>query len=120
MPPYYTSIDLDEVCELTGLSSPPSARLLNGRHYGLQGKTTLAKIALAPAEVDEFLEALPEGSEAPAREDFMAGMRVGDDSLSWWDPESAKKAILRMAKSSFVLVKLDDPTRPVVYVCQML
>ena len=33
LPHFHTSIDLDEVCELTGLSFPPSARLLNGRYY---------------------------------------------------------------------------------------
>ena len=120
LPHFYTSIDLDEVCELTGLSFPPSARLLNGRYYGLNRTTTLAKIALDPTEVDEFLDALPEGPEALPRDEFMGWMGVDYDSPSWWDPDSATKAILRTASVSYLVVKLDDPQRPVVYVCQTL
>ena len=83
--------DVDEMCDLTGLTFPTGSKLVNSRLYIFLGCTLHAKVELPRHEVEDFLRSLPSPSEMSTADRL--GISPQADDPAWWRPASARRFV---------------------------
>ena len=122
--------DLRRISELSTITFPKSARLINSRYQSfLQGRDLRAQIEIDKADLPRFLNSLPSARiERHDKSELTLGARralVKDvlppvKNLDWWRPEAVRRFIVAESPGTNVsmirmLISTDDAKRAVVY-----